>query len=139
MAISIHTMSNCETQAYSWVWANSMALSDKFFLKSTWNVVDKATATTDRLVWVNTTVQTFASDNQTVAKALVEYTPATVPYLYTVDISGGTITIDDETKYFGITSAGNVVDGTTENISASGKQLQLVKFISATKWVFIII
>ena len=80
--------------------ANSLTtVAGQFFLKRTGNIVDKATAATDRLIGVNDTRFAFASDNQTVAKKLVQYIPKEVNETYECTISGGTVTIDDEGKF----------------------------------------
>lgn len=128
--------------------ANSLDLTNgATFLKRAGNIVSQATAATDRIVGVNITEALYASDNQTNAKKEVKYLPKEVYALYEVTISGGTITVDDEGKYYNI-SAADTVSGATEsttpyyvNTSDAGAatdpvlsmQLELVKFISATK------
>lgn len=134
--------------------ANSLTtVAGQFFLKRTGNIVDKATAATDRIVGVNETRALFASDNQTVAKNKVWYVPKEVPETYEVTISGGTVTADDEGKFYNL-SAADTVNGATEstvpyyvNTSDAGAatdpvlsmQLELVRFISATKGEFRIV
>lgn len=128
--------------------ANSMDLTNgATFLKRAGNIVSIANAAADRIVGVNITEALYASDNQTVAKREVKYLPKEVYALYEVAITGGTITVDDEGKYYNL-SAADLVSGATEstvpyyvNTSDAGvavdavlsMQLELVKFISATK------
>jgi hypothetical protein len=52
---------------------------------------------------------------------------------YEVTITGGTITIADETKYFDLSDS-VTVDGTTESTTTG--QLRMTKFVSATASVF---
>ena len=134
--------------------ANSLDLSwGATFLKRSGNVISQATTATDRIIWVNVTEAVFASDNETVAKAVVHYVPKECDRQYTVAISWGTITVADEGKFYNLASA-DTVDGTTESTTpfyvntsdtwaavdpVISMQLELVEFISATKWVFRII
>lgn len=136
--------------------ANSLTtLAGQFFLKRTGgggNIVDKATAATDRIVGVNDTRAVFASDNQTVAKKQVFYVPKDARETYECTISGGTVTVDDEGKFYNI-SAADVVNGATESVipyyvdTTAGAavdavicmQLELVRWISATKGEFAIV
>lgn len=53
----------------------------------------------------------------------------------TLPISGGTITIADEGKFFDLTT--NAVDGTTESTTTG--QVELIKFVSATEGIFAIV
>lgn len=131
---------------------NLTTVAGQFFLKRTGNIVDKATAATDRIVGVNETRALFASDNQTVAKNKVWYVPKEVPETYEVTISGGTVTADDEGKFYNL-SAADTVNGATESTvpfyvdTVAGTaidpvismQLELVRFISATKGEFRIV
>jgi hypothetical protein len=135
----------------SWVWANSLALTDYCFVTKTGNVIDKAVAW-GLIVWVNDTIATYASDNQTVDKKEVNYTPSETGRLYRVTITGGTITVADEGKFYNLSDE-VTVNGTTE--SAVGKytdttgwaavdplismQLELVTFESATESIFKIV
>jgi hypothetical protein len=90
---------------------------------------------------------------QSVAKKEVVFVPATADRLYEVEITWGTITKDDEGMYYDLTDA-DTVDWTTEsavksvvNTSDAGsatdpvltKQVQLVKFLTATKSIFRIV
>jgi uncharacterized iron-regulated membrane protein len=79
---------------------------------------------------------TMASDNQTVAKQEVVYEEQKPQTTREVEITGGTITAADEEKYYNLTDA-DTVDGTSE--STTFGQLQLKKFISATKGLFKIV
>jgi len=152
MWIKIWTQDNYEKNSKKGVGANSLNLTGKFFLKRTGNVIDKAGAS-DRIIWVNYTEQVFASDNETVAKATVEFEPKETQVTYIAEISWGTVTVADEGKYYNLSDA-DTVNGATESTvpyyvdtSDTGgavdpvisMQLQLVKFISATKGVFKIV
>ena len=151
MWIKIWTQDNYAKNSEKWVGANSLNLTGKFFLKRTGNIIDKAGAS-DRIIWVNYTEKVFASDNQTVAKAKVEFEPKETQMTYVVEITGGTVTVDDEGKFYNLTDA-DTVNGATESTvpyyvdTTAGAaidpvismQLQLVKFISATKWEFKIV
>lgn len=134
MSIRLYENNTQEESNRTWVGANSLDLSDgAHFLKSTGNVVDKAGAG-ERIVGVNNTETTYESDNETVALKEVTYVPETANRLYEVEMAGaGTVTVADETNYFDLTDS-DTVDNTTS--SATTGQVQLIKFISATKGVF---
>ena len=85
---------------------------------------------------VSKSVLTTASDNQTVAKAKVIVEGINASTTYRMPITGGTITVADEGKYYDL-STSILVDGATEN--ATTGQLKLVKFISATLCDFVIV
>lgn len=72
----------------------------------------------------------FGTDNE---RCLV--VPVSDIVTVTLPISGGTITIADEGKYFDLTT--DAVDGTTE--SASTGQVRLLEFVSATEGIFEIV
>ena len=151
MWIKIWTQDNYAKNSTKGVGANSLNLTGKFFLKRTGNIIDKAGAS-DRIIGVNYTEWVFASDNQTVAKAKVEFEPKETQMTYVVEITGGTVTVDDEGKYYNLSDA-DTVNGATESTvpyyvdttagaavdAVISLQLQLVKFISATKWEFKIV
>jgi hypothetical protein len=153
MAISIYEKNTYQKHTRTGVAANSLDLTaGATFLKISGGFVAQATAPTDRIVGVNQTAALFASDNQTVAKATVDFVPKESDHYYLVAISGGTITQADEGKFYNLASA-NTVDGTTESTvpyyvdTTAGAavdpvismQLELVKFISATSSVFRIV
>lgn len=151
MAIKLYESNGFKTSTLSWIWDNSMVLDWAYFLQQTSWIVEKATAWA-RIIWVNETQDTFASDNETVAKKRVNFVPADAWRLYEVWITWWTITVADEWKYFNLTDA-DTVDWTTESTTpyyvdttawaavdaVISLQVQLVKFISATKSVFKII
>ena len=85
------------------------------------------------IVGVSVTAKTFASDNFTVAKDVVNYIPSEANQHYQITITGGTITIADQGKYYDLTAAA-IVDGATESTTTG--QVRLEKFISATLGVF---
>lgn len=122
------------------------------FVSISGNIVSKATSSTV-IAGVSITQKVFASDNQTVAKAPLNYTPTDVDNIYAVTITGGTITVADEGKFYNLSDS-VTVDGTTEstvgvytNTSDGGSatdpllhfQLQMVKFVSATNSYFRIV
>lgn len=124
----------------------------KYFVSISGGFLIKATAST-AIVWVSETSKAMASDNQTVAKATVNYIPKRAKNLYNVTITGGTITQADEGKYYNLSDS-ETVDWTTEatvksvvNTSDAGSatdpvltmQLELVKFVSATNSIFRIV
>ena len=135
MAIRLYESNGHKTSTLSWIWDNSMILNWAYFLQQTSWIIEKATAWA-RIVWVNQTQDTLASDNETVAKKRVEFVPATADRLYEVEITGWTITVADEGKYYDLTDS-DTVDWTTESTSTG--QVQLVKFVSATKSIFKIV
>lgn len=85
---------------------------------------------------VSNQTKTYASNNETVAKEVLSITKANETLLVQSEISGGTITVADEGKYYSLVD-GNTVDGTTE--SATTGTLQLVKYVSAILGVFKIV
>lgn len=145
MWIKIWTQDNYALNSRKWTAANSLNLTGKFFLKATGDIIDKA-GDSDRIIGVNYTEWVFASDNQTVAIAQVEYEPKETAGTYCVAISWGTVTSADKNKFFNLSNAdtvngaskvtvANYVD--TSNAWAAvdpviSMQLQLVKFISST-------
>lgn len=153
MAIYLKERSGSELITRKGIGANSMDLTiGATFLKRTGNVVSIATAATDRIVGVNVTEALYASDNQTVAFKEVKYIDKATHALYEVTISGGTVTVDDEGKFYNL-SAADTVNGATESTvpyyidttspaavdAVVSMQLELVKFVSATKGWFKII
>lgn len=155
MAIRLYKSNGYLTTNDSGIGANSLDTTwGAFFVSKVSGIVDKATNAVG-IVWVNVTESIYASDNQTVALKWVNFTPANNNRLYEVAITGGTVTIVDEQKYYNLTASGwDTVDGTTEttiksyvNTSDAGgavdpvikMQLQLVKFVTATKSIFRIV
>lgn len=151
--IKIEVLKGYEGQADTGIGGNSVDLtSGPAFVAKSSNIVTKATSSSV-IAGVSLTQKAFASDNQTVAGLKVEYIPASVNNLYGVTISGGTITVADEGKFYNLSDS-VTVDGTTEsttgvytNTSDAGAavdptlnfQLQLVKFVSATYSLFRIV
>ena len=140
MPISTGKKAPYEVDSRQGIGANILTtVAGQFFLKRTGNIVDKATAPTDRIVGVNETRALFASDNQTVAKNKVWYVTKEVNETYLCTISGGTITAASEGKFYNL-SAADTVNGATESTDDVGAaidpvismQLELVRFISAT-------
>ena len=135
MSIRLYESNGYKNSTLDGIGDNSMVLDWAYFLQQTAGIVEKATAGAN-IVWVNVTEWTMASDNETVAKVRVNFVPADAGRLYEVEISWGTITVADEGKYYDLTDA-DTVDGTSESTSTG--QLQLVKFVTATKSIFKIV
>ena len=152
------TVKISETKSYTltergWLWANSVDVTGWMnFVSITWNVVSKATSST-KIAWVSLTQKVFTSDNQTVAMNRLNFIPVECDVLYNVTITGWTITVADEGKFYNLTDS-VTVDWTTEstvakytNTSDAGgatdplitMQLELVTFVSATNSVFRIV
>lgn len=144
MSIKLYKSNWHEHRTEKLIWANSLALDWAFFIKNSSSFADKATTGT-RIVWVNITETTLASDNQTVAKKEIVFMPSSIRNLYEVEITGWTITRADEWKYYNLTDA-DTVDWTTETTVESyvdtvawtaidpvvKMQVRLVEFVSAT-------
>jgi len=81
-----------ETSAHG-VAANSLAVESGMFLMDSSNFVAKATAGSS-IIGVSQTEKTFASDNQTVAKANVNYSPIFDNDTYIIEGTGQTIVFD---------------------------------------------
>lgn len=113
---------------------NSLTVVQGDFIKNNAGFYDLAGAG-DTIIGVSTTKATFASDNQTVAMAKVLVKPEPeINNTYRLPITGGTITQADENKYYDLNGTDQLVDGTSESTSTG--QLQLIKYISATKGEF---
>lgn len=153
MPISLKERQGNEAYTRKGIGANSMDLTiGATFLKRAGNVVSIATAATDRIVGVNITEALYASNNESVGLKEVKYLPKEVCALYECTISGGTITVVDEGKFYNL-SAADTVNGATESTvpyyvdttagaavdAVISMQLELVKFISATKGWFRIV
>jgi hypothetical protein len=113
---------------------NSLTVVPGDFIKNNAGFYDLAGAG-DSIVGVSMTKATFASDNQTVAmaKVLVKVEPE-INNTYFLPITGGTVTQADENKYYNLNGTDQIVDGTSESTSTG--QLQMVKFVYATKSIF---
>lgn len=151
MSVKISEFKNYTGTEAGGIGANSVDTTEgECFVSVAGNIVSKATAST-AIAGVSLTRKVYASDNQTVAQARLNYIPSDVDVLYAVTISGGTITAADEGKYYNLLNS-VTVDGSTEtaneatvNAAAAGTtpvvkmQLQLVKFVSATNSLFKIV
>jgi len=135
MSIRLDKSIDYNNSTESGIGGNSMVLDGAYFLQQTSGIIEKATAGA-RIVWVNVTEWTMTSDNETVAKKRINFVPASAGRLYEVEISWGTITVADEGKFYNLSDA-DTVDWITE--SATTGQLQLVKFVKATKSIFKIV
>ena len=117
---------------------NSVAFTtDKFVATSGWSLI-LATASTNVVGRCKMNITT-ANDNQTVAKRRVIYEEQKPQTTWEVTITGwGSLTQADEGKYFKLHDA-STMDWATAHASPSGRQFQLVRFISTTKGLFKII
>lgn len=107
---------------------NSLNVDFGQLLKYTaWTWVDAAGAG-DTIIWVSVTDKTYTSDNVTVALARVTYLPSEALDEVLLPITGGTVTVADEGKFYDLTTAH--VDGTTESTTTG--QVKLTKFFSAS-------
>lgn len=96
---------------------------------------------------------TAASDNLTVAKLKAEYTLSSGVQYFDFPVSGGTITVADQGKFYNLLSDGTAVDGATESTIESyvdtvagtafdpviKYQVKLIGFKSATLCTFSIV
>ena len=114
------------------IWGNSVTVLDGDLVSKVGWFIVKTGVGVD-VLGIAAGEQTFASDNQTVAKTKLEFVELDAYSELEIAISGGTITQVDEGKYYDLT-AGWVVDGATE--SATTGQLKMERFISATKGIF---
>lgn len=150
--LQIHTNDNYAKNSQRGIASNSLVLDKPYFLKKASGFIAKATAPTDRIIGVNYTVDSFAPNNQTVAKSEVEFEPKETPILYNVTINGGSVTAADVGSFFNLSDAETVdwttkattpytVDttGSSTTTPVASKQLELVKFNSATLGVFRIV
>lgn len=74
---------------------------------------------TGKIVGIANNKVTAASDNETVGLLTVNYTRIDGVQFADLPISGGTITVADEGKYFNFLSNGTAVDGATESTIAA--------------------
>lgn len=116
------------------IWGSSVSLVDGDLVSKVGGFIVKTWVWVD-VLWVAAGEQVFASDNETVAKARVEFIELDGYSELEMTITGWTITQADEGKYFDIT-AGGLVDGATESTTTG--QLKMERFISATKGIFTI-
>lgn len=120
MTIRLYENNTQEESNRAGVWANSLDISDgAHFLLSTGNVVGKAT-TWARIVWVNNTETTYASDNQSSAKKEVTYVPETANRLYEVDVAGQLITF-----------SGALVGSNTIDLNVNGVAMSTVTYATS--------
>lgn len=138
MTIKLGRQNTANVDDIARIAANDLVLDWAYFITVTAGIADKSAAT-EEIAWVNYTQGVYASDNETVAKEEIRIDPTFRKNTYEVAIGGvGTVTKADESNYFDLlTTAWDTVDAATT--SATTGQLQLVRFISATKWEFRIV
>ena len=133
--ITINQINTTDINSEKGIADNSLDLSGgAVFVSKATGVIKKAVAG-GIISWTNITQAVFQADNKTVAKDKIEFYPAKMNIRYAVKIAGGTVT-DTSAIYFDLTDE-DTVNGTTA--SATTGQLELVEFISATKWIFTIV
>lgn len=132
--LQISTQDNYAIDSERGLGANSLALTGKHFVVKADGVVSKAVAG-GVISGVNYTEQTFASDNQTVAKATVEFEPARTENRYQVTFDAD-IAQTDEGKFYDLVDSENV-DVITA--SATTGQVQLTQFVSAREGIVTIV
>lgn len=131
MALSVYKQDNYALDSDVGLGANSLTLANgRHFVVKAAGVVGKA-VTGGVISGVSYTQDTFASDNQTVAKAKVEFEPETTNNEYQATFDGD-IAITDEAKFYDIVDSQNIDQSTA---SATTGQVQLVKFLSAREGV----
>lgn len=130
---NLHEHNANESGLRAWVAKNSIVVKSWTPLKAGTSWVDVAVAT-DTIIGISCTDKTFDSDNFTVAKAKVLYIPEPESQnTYILPIVGWTVTLADQNSFYDLNSDW-AVDWTSE--STSTWQVELVNFISATKWEF---
>jgi len=130
--INSNTYDNGDVTA---IGGNSVTFAFRDFVTKTAGFLVLATAGST-ILGVSKENAVMASDNQTVGKVLVAVEPQKEQTTWEVVITGWTITIADEGKYYDLATV-TTVDGTSESTTTG--QLQLVKFISATLCLFKIV
>lgn len=116
-----------DSSAQSGIGGNSADLKAGDFVQKSDGYVIGATAGSI-IVGTSKVEKVYASDNQTNAQEVVTYVPSTSA-VYSVEISGGTITQADEGKFYDLSDK-DTVDGTTEDVATG--QLVLVKYVTPT-------
>lgn len=132
--LQISTQDNYALDSEKGLGANSLALTGKHFVVKADGVVSKAVAG-GVISGVNYTENTFASDNQTVAKAVVEFEPARTENRYQVTFSADIAQTDEESLYDIVDSEN--VDTATK--SATTGQVKLTQFVSAREGIVTIV
>lgn len=134
MSIKLRENNSYKTSQESGIGENSLALTATSFVVKADSVVGLSVAA-GLISWVNDTLDTFASDNETVAGAMVNFVPDSADRLYEVTITGAGVVATSEGSTYDLSDE-VTVDGTT---SATGGQVELVEYISATAGVFKIV
>ena len=137
------------SRSRSTIASNSLALTNGDFVQISGGFL--ITGTSGKVIGMANGTKTYASDNQTVAQLRASYTLAQPTTEFEITIGGGPITIADEgVSYYNL--IGNVIDGMSKSAVESyvntadvgfaadaviKMQFKLVKFISATKGIFV--
>lgn len=132
--------------------SNSLAIAQHDFVAETSWFMVKAGASSE-ILGISETIKTFASDNQTVAKAVVNFIPKQNDLIMKMATSAASLTQADVGSYFNMT-AGQIIDYATKsttksvtNTSDAGvatdplitKQFQCTKFLTSSLWLFKIV
>lgn len=141
-------------ESFAAVGGNSVAFANGDFVSLSGGFAIKTTASSGRIVGIANGTKTFASDNQTVAKATLSYTRVE-PGETQVELgtSAATLAATDVGKFYNVnvshvadlaTGSTSAADVNTSDAGAAAdpvlfKQLRLDKFISTSKGVFTIL
>ena len=117
------------------VGGNSVTFTNRAFVGKTAGFLVNATAIIP-VVGIAKENAVMASDNQTVAMKQVVYEEQKPQTDWEIVITGGTITIADEGKFYNLATA-TTIDGTSESTTTG--QFQMTKFVTATKCNFKIV
>jgi len=112
----LHNPNAYKIEVENGVGKNSLVITSSDFVTKASGVVDKALAT-ETIIGLSATKNTFASDNQTVALAKVDYNPFDTNSKYEIAVSGETITF-----------AGALVTSNTIDLNVNGVAMTQVTF-----------
>ena len=150
---TLKVLANPEESSFEGIASNSLAVANGDMLSLVSGFVVKATASTWRIIGIANGTKTYTSDNQTVAKAKVNYLRVT-PWETILELNTtSSITAAGVGNFFNINSS-QVIDHatvrqfqTSTNTSDGGVTadiatiypFQLVEYISATKGKFLVV
>lgn len=150
---TIKVLANPDESSFEGIATDSLSVSNGDMLSLVSGFVAKATASTGRIVGIANGTKTYTSDNETVAKAKVNYLRF-VPGETLVELTTtASITAAMVGQFFTLTSS-QTIDHSTARVAqittdtsdtgaaadvATRYQFQLVEFISATKGKFLVV
>ena len=129
---NLHTANSYDSSLEAKIAGNSEVIDVSEAVTLTGGFIVK-TDTGDTIEWVSATVETFDSDNQTVAQKKVVYRPVRDWDRYRMTISAA-VTQDDVGKFYDLVTVTQVVDVSTE--SATTGQVKLEEVESDTHAIF---